>query len=105
MIQVAFWLFAALTTAFSLAMLWRLLPRPSPPPPQPLASHLAALSVAAPTGDDAATITTLVNALKDALSAIGDFGTKLDTLHPTAFLGVFTIVFAIMTLICAFKSP
>jgi len=55
-------------------------------------------------GDNAATITTLVNALKDALTALSAFGTKLDVLRPTAILGVFTILFGIMSLICAFKS-
>ena len=102
-LQVAFWLFAGLTALFSLAMLWRLLPIPAPLPRQALGSHITALTAATPTGEDAATITALVDALKDALASLADFGSKLDTLHPTAFLGVFTVVFAILTVICAFK--
>jgi hypothetical protein len=103
-LQLAFWIFAALTVLFALGFLWRLLPRPVPAPKSDLAAHSLALTALAPLGTDADSIKTLADALAVALKALGEFGSKLDTLGPTALLGIFTLIFSLCTIWCAWLA-
>ena len=104
-IQIAFWMFAGLTVVFALlfalALILRLLPSVTRGSKTEFAAHANALTTLAPVGDDAQAIKVIAEALGTALKALGDFGSKLDTLGPTALLGVFTVIFALFTVACA----
>ncbi len=103
-LSVAFWLFAVLTVFFALGLLWRLIPRPPPAPKPELTAHVSALMAAAPTGTDADSIKAIADAIATALKALGDFGSKLDTLGPTALLGIFTVFFALLAFASAWVA-
>ncbi len=103
-ISVAFWLFAALTALFALAFLWRLIPRPIPPANPELANHVMALRAVAAAGTDTESVTAIADAIATALKALGDFGSKLDTLGPTALLGIFTVFFALLAFASAWAA-
>lgn len=102
LLTFAFWLFCVLTLVFAVSLLWRLWPRPAPPSAA-VNAHVQALDVVAQ-GPGADSLKTMADALSTALKAIGDFGSKLDTLGPAAVLGVFTIVFALLTLTSAWMA-
>ena len=97
---LAFWLYLVLTGLCALVTLWRLMPRAAPPKPD-IAKHIAALATMTPTGPDAESIKTIGEAMSDVLKGFTDLGTSLDTMGPTALLGVFTLIFAMLTLASA----
>lgn len=100
---VAFWAFLVLTVLFAVTMLWRLIPRPAVIKPD-LSLHTMALATLAPSGPDAESVKTIADAIGSILKALADFGSKIDTLGPTALLGIFTIIFALLTVTCAWLS-
>lgn len=104
LLTVSFGLFAALTLAFSATMLVRLWPRPISQQPSSLAIHATAVANIAPSGEDASAIKTIADAIAAMLTALGDFGAKLDKLGPTAIAAVFTAFFAILTLLAAWLA-
>jgi hypothetical protein len=103
LLTVAFWLFLVLTLAFACALLWRLWPRPLPANTL-LDTHAQAMSNVVAQGPGADSVKEIAEAVSTVLKAIGDFGSKLDSLGPVAVLGVFTIVFALLTLTSAWMS-
>ena len=97
LIQVLFWIFAALTLIFALALLWGLIkPRTIPVSPLP-GPHLALLHALAA---EEQSPKALAEALEIVLKSLADFGSKLDTLGPTALLGIFTVIFALCAIGC-----
>jgi hypothetical protein len=95
---IAFYLFAALSAAFALALLWRLLPRPGGTAPSShLATHVMSVQKLSLVGVDGDSAKVLSEAIAAILKALAEFGTKLDTLGLTAILAVFTMIFAVLT--------
>lgn len=101
---VAFWMFLALNVIFALALLIRLLRTPPPVKAGDLQSHAHTLRGVVPAGPDAAAIKAIADAVAAILKAIDDFGTSLNTLKPNAMLGVFTVVFSLLTFASAWLA-
>jgi len=100
---IAFVLFTVLTIAFAAVLLWRLIPRAQPARPD-ITLHSQALANVVAQGPTAESMKTMAEAVSTILTAIGDFGTKLDTFGPAALLGVFTLIFALFALASAWMA-
>jgi hypothetical protein len=93
---IAFALFAVLTLVFAAVLLWRLIPRSIPPQPN-LAAQSQAVRNAVAAGAESDEIKAIADAISTILKSLGDFGAKLDTFGPIAVLGIFTVIFALLT--------
>jgi hypothetical protein len=102
-IAIAFWLFAGLTAVFAIALLVQLLKRPAAPKPE-IDANVKALNNVVAQGAVDDTVKAMADGVSTILKALGEFGTKLETFGPAAMLGVFTIIFALFTVACAWKS-
>jgi hypothetical protein len=95
-LTIAFYLFGFLTLAFAAALLvWIFRPRTN------LKAELVKqdqIVTAIRQGGGDRNAQQLAEAVSTILKAITDFGTKLDTMGPVAVLGVFTVVFALLTI-------
>ncbi|MHB8179175.1 MAG: hypothetical protein ACYDA5_11910 [Vulcanimicrobiaceae bacterium] len=98
---VAFWFFLALTTVFALGMLWRLVRWPVQSVASLRTRATNALRDLDEAQQNAAVIKDISNVLIDALGSFTDFGARSDTLPPILVLGVFTLIFALLTVVVA----
>jgi len=100
---VAFGLFTLLTLVFAFALLQRLTSRPAQPQAN-LATESENVKNVAAMGGGSDELKAIADAVSTILKSLSDFGAKLDTFGPIAILGIFTVIFALLTVACAWMT-